>query len=46
MPVQYRSFYIGKLVNVNEKERVRYESVQENTSTFKSIPKGPMISKT
>ena len=43
MPVQYRSFYVGKLINVNEKERTRYEAAQSNADAPKKIVKGPAI---
>ena len=43
MPVQYRTFYIKKLVNIKEKEKRAYESSGKNESTPQKVVKGPGI---
>ena len=45
MPVQYRTFYIRKLVNMKEKERISYDKASGQTEAQPSkIVKGPQIS--
>ena len=46
MPVQYRSFYIGKLTRNKEKEKEAYEKakgMQDGASSSSKMVKGPQI---
>jgi len=45
MPVQYRTFYIRKLANMKEKERISYDKASGQTEAQSSkIVKGPPLS--
>jgi len=44
MPIQLRTFYYHRLVELNEKEKSHYDSSGEkNESTSKKISRGPDI---
>jgi hypothetical protein len=46
MPVQYRNFYVHKLVNMKEKEKRQYDMVAgkaEMPSSTQQIVRGPAI---
>jgi hypothetical protein len=44
MPVQYRNFYVGKLINVREEEKKQYEKAQGKMDSAPSkVVKGPNI---
>lgn len=44
MPVQYRTFYIRKLVNSKEKERDQYEAAsRKQESSPSKIARGPSV---
>jgi len=46
MPVQYRSFYVRKLINVKEKEKRQYDASSGKTeATPQKIAKGPAINR-
>lgn len=46
MPVQYRSFYIRKLVNMKEQERREYDKSQGmNDAQPQKIVRGPAINR-
>jgi hypothetical protein len=44
MPVQYRHFYMKKLLNVKEKERDQYEQAQgKSEASSQKVVKGPQL---
>jgi hypothetical protein len=47
LPVHYRTFYIRKLINDGEKDKVRYEAeklkAEGKSSSPTNIPRGPAI---
>ena len=43
MPVQYRQFYIRKLINIKEKEKEQMDKDTKTPSQSKSIARGPQI---
>jgi len=45
MPVQYRTFYIKKLININEKERAKVENTGKSDVPSSKVVKGPPISR-
>lgn len=47
MPVQYRTFYMRKLINSKEKEKDQYESSMRKQQGVESskVPRGPAIKK-
>lgn len=46
MPVQYRTFYVRKLVNLKEKEKSHYESAKgKNDAQPQQMAKGPAINR-
>jgi len=47
MPVQYRSFYIKKLMNLKEKEKQQYDAAsgKNEATSQKKIARGPAINR-
>jgi len=45
MPIQYRTFYVRKLMNMKEKERLHMDKAmgKEEASPTKAMPRGPAI---
>ena len=45
MPVQYRMFYMNKLINIKEREKREYESAGNTGPTSQKVVKGPGINR-
>ncbi len=47
MPIQYRTFYVRKLMNMKEKERIDIEKMSSGTSSQSSndIIRGPQVNR-
>jgi len=46
MPIQYRTFYMRKLMNIKEKQKSQYDASQgKNEATPQKIVKGPAINR-
>lgn len=45
MPIQYRNFYIRKLIHVNQKEQENIEKSNSQNSSSPPLAKGPNITR-
>ena len=46
MPVQYRNFYVKKLMNLKEREKSQYDSLSsKNNSSSQTLARGPSINR-
>lgn len=45
MPIQYRTFYVKKLMHMKEKEKEQYNSQGKSDNSPKKFARGPAINK-